>query len=110
MPKQNNHRPPMKKGVLRRLLGMLFRFYPVLLPIAIVCIVFAAIALTGGAALAGWRLVLCALFFTGGLNLAALGVAGEYIGKIYLETKHRPAFLIDRFLHSDADDRPTELP
>jgi len=46
MPKQNNHRPPMKKGVLRRLLGMLFRFYPVLLPIAIVCIVFAAIAST----------------------------------------------------------------
>ncbi len=46
MPKQNNHRPPLKKGVLKRLLGMLFRFYPILLPISVVCIVFAAITST----------------------------------------------------------------
>ena len=46
MPMPNNHRPPLKKGILKRMLGMLFRFYPVLLPIAVVCIVFAAIAST----------------------------------------------------------------
>lgn len=34
----------------------------------------------------------------GGLILLALGVVGEYIGKIYLETKARPRFIIEQFL------------
>ncbi|MDO4749827.1 MAG: glycosyltransferase family 2 protein [Eubacteriales bacterium] len=50
------------------------------------------------------RLLLCAILFVGGVNLTALGVVGEYVGKIYLETKHRPSFLIDQFLHSDDRD------
>ena len=47
MPKMNNRpRPRAKKGTLKRLLGMLFRFYPVLVPLAIVCTVFIAITST----------------------------------------------------------------
>lgn len=43
-------------------------------------------------------LVMLALFFLGGVQLAALGVVGEYIGKIYSETKRRPRFIIEQFL------------
>ncbi len=43
-------------------------------------------------------LVMLALFFLGGIQLAALGVVGEYIGKIYSETKRRPRFIIEQFL------------
>ncbi len=39
-------KPPLNMGVLKRLLGMLFRFYPVLLPVTVVCILFTAIAST----------------------------------------------------------------
>ncbi len=47
MPKMNNHRrPTAKKGTLKRLLGMLFKFYPVLVPLAITCTVFIAITST----------------------------------------------------------------
>jgi len=42
--------------------------------------------------------VMLALFFLGGAQLAALGVVGEYIGKIYSETKRRPRFIIEEFL------------
>ena len=35
----------------------------------------------------------------GGLQLLAIGVIGEYIGKIYLETKHRPKYIIDTKLN-----------
>jgi len=36
----------------------------------------------------------------GGLQLFALGVIGEYIGKIYIETKARPRFIIEQFINS----------
>ena len=35
----------------------------------------------------------------GGLQLLAIGVIGEYIGKTYLETKRRPRYIVKRYLH-----------
>lgn len=42
----------------------------------------------------GWASLMCSVWAIGGLILLSLGVIGEYIGKIYLETKGRPRFLI----------------
>lgn len=42
----------------------------------------------------GWSSSLIAICFIGGIQLISLGVIGEYIGKIYLETKHRPRYII----------------
>ena len=42
----------------------------------------------------GWLIVLCALGLFSGIQLVALGVLGEYIGKMYLETKARPRYII----------------
>jgi len=42
--------------------------------------------------------VFVVLLFIGGLNIGALGVVGEYIGKIYMETKSRPRYIIDKEL------------
>ncbi len=44
------------------------------------------------------RTLLLLIFLFGGLILTGLGVVGEYIGKIYLETKHRPPYLIEELL------------
>ncbi|MDO5334622.1 MAG: glycosyltransferase family 2 protein [Coriobacteriia bacterium] len=52
-----------------------------------------ATALTGHS-VAGWSSVICAICLLGGLQLLCLGVIGEYIGKIYLEVKERPRYLI----------------
>lgn len=43
---------------------------------------------------AGWSSMICIICFLGGIQLLSLGVIGEYIGKIYLETKKRPRFII----------------
>ena len=51
-----------------------------------------------GLTVAGWASVICSVWAIGGLILLALGVIGEYIGKIYLETKERPRFLIREVL------------
>ncbi len=47
-----------------------------------------------GNAVQGWASTLCVICFIGGLQLISLGVLGEYIGKIYLETKKRPSYII----------------
>ncbi|WP_338333200.1 glycosyltransferase family 2 protein [Acetobacter sp. LMG 32666] len=47
-----------------------------------------------GYAFPGWASVEISIFFLGGVQLLCLGVIGEYIGKIYMETKHRPKFFI----------------
>lgn len=54
-----------------------------------------------GATIVGWTTLMVSLWAIGGLILLSLGVVGEYIGKIYLETKARPRFIIERFLNDE---------
>jgi polyisoprenyl-phosphate glycosyltransferase len=55
-----------------------------------------AVRLLGYAYVPGWTSILVATSFIGGMQLLSLGVLGEYLGKIYLETKQRPRFIIDK--------------
>ena len=43
-----------------------------------------------GNTVAGWASMTCIICFLGGIQLLSLGVIGEYVGKTYMETKHRP--------------------
>ena len=52
-----------------------------------------------GYTVAGWTTIIVSIWAIGGLILLSLGVIGEYIGKIYLETKERPRFIIEEFLN-----------
>lgn len=52
-----------------------------------------------GATIVGWTTLMVSVWAIGGLILLSLGVVGEYIGKIYLETKARPRFLVEQFLN-----------
>ena len=54
-----------------------------------------------GATIVGWTTLMVSVWAIGGLILLSLGVVGEYIGKIYLETKARPRFLIEQFLNEE---------
>lgn len=57
-----------------------------------------------GATVSGWASVICSVWAIGGLIMLSLGVIGEYIGKIYLEAKGRPNFIIDTVLEDDKND------
>ena len=46
----------------------------------------------------GWASLMASIWALGGLQLLSIGVVGEYIGKIYLETKHRPRYLVEEYL------------
>ena len=56
----------------------------------------------GGTA-AGWASTVVSIWAIGGLQLLAIGTIGEYIGKIYLEVKERPRFIIESVVLSDND-------
>lgn len=51
-----------------------------------------------GRTVAGWTSTIVSIWAIGGLQLLAIGIVGEYIGKIYLETKERPKYLIEKVL------------
>lgn len=46
----------------------------------------------------GWTSTVLSIWFFGSLQIIAIGIVGEYIGKIYLESKHRPRFFIEKYL------------
>ncbi|MCU9613376.1 glycosyltransferase family 2 protein [Caldibacillus lycopersici] len=49
----------------------------------------------------GWTSLMISIWFIGGLQLVAIGIIGEYIGKIYQEVKHRPKYTIDIDLYTN---------
>ncbi len=57
-----------------------------------------------GATIVGWTTLMVSVWAIGGLILLSLGVVGEYIGKIYLETKARPRFIMEQFLNDEEND------
>lgn len=62
-----------------------------------------------GKTVSGWASMICVLCFMGGIQLLCLGVIGEYIGKIYLETKHRPRYIIsERTYNADKKNAENE--
>ena len=47
-----------------------------------------------GDPVAGWASIICVIIFIGGIQLFCLGIMGQYIAKMYLETKKRPHYII----------------
>lgn len=62
--------------------------------LGLIGIIWAVINAAAGSSVAGWSSIVAIVCFLGGIQLLSLGVIGEYIGKIYLESKHRPRFII----------------
>lgn len=66
--------------------------------ISMIMVIYSLISFFVGATVSGWTSTLCSIWALGGLQLLAIGIIGEYIGKIYLETKRRPRFIVEEFL------------
>jgi glycosyltransferase involved in cell wall biosynthesis len=64
-------------------------------------LVYTVIRKFTGYTVPGWAFLAVSIWALGGVQLLAIGVIGEYIGKIYLETKGRPRFIISDYLKDD---------
>ncbi|EEJ5471987.1 glycosyltransferase, partial [Salmonella enterica subsp. diarizonae] len=63
--------------------------------ISSIAAIYAVIERLQGNTVVGWTSVMIAIFFLGGVQMLSLGIIGEYIGKIYMESKNRPKFFIE---------------
>lgn len=71
----------------------------VVFAVSILMLLYALISKLSGSTTAGWTSMMGSIWLIGGIQLLSLGVIGEYIGKIYSETKRRPRFIIERVLN-----------
>ncbi len=65
--------------------------------------------LISGEAIIGWASTMTSILFLGGIQLMSVGIIGEYIGRIYNETKARPAWIVSRYRNM-GDRRATDIP
>ena len=66
--------------------------------ISIIMLIYSVIRYAAGETTVGWTSTVVSIWAIGGLQLLAIGIIGEYIGKVYLETKHRPKFIVEVYL------------
>lgn len=63
--------------------------------ISIIMLIYILIRHSQNQTISGWSSLIVSIWFLGGIILFALGIIGEYVGKIYLETKRRPKYIIE---------------
>lgn len=71
--------------------------------ISFIGVIWSIVTFVMGKTVTGWSSMVCIMCLLGGIQLISLGVIGEYIGKIYLETKHRPRYIISERTEEDKD-------
>lgn len=68
-------------------------------------VIWAIVSALCGVTVAGWASTTCIVCFVSGVQLTCLGIIGEYIGKIYLETKGRPRYIISERTYDEKNPR-----
>ena len=71
--------------------------------VSLLAAVYALISYFTGHVVPGWTSLILSIWFLGGLQLLAIGLVGQYIGKIYIEVKHRPRYNIEKILSEESD-------
>ena len=76
------------------LLGIIVSF------ISFIILCYAIVVKLLNQAVSGWTFTICSIWLLGGIQMIALGIIGEYIGKTYSEVKHRPRYIIEKIKNS----------
>ncbi len=69
--------------------------------VSIIMLAYSLVRYFTGATETGWSSTFVSIWALGGLQLLAIGIIGEYIGKVYLESKERPKFIIEEYLNDE---------
>lgn len=69
--------------------------------ISIIIIIYAIIRHFNGETIIGWTSLFASIWFIGGVQLVSIGIIGQYVGKNFIESKHRPRYYIEEYLNHD---------
>lgn len=81
---------------------MISRAGVIIFLISVIMLIYFVVRFLIGATVEGWASLAVSIWAIGGLQLLAIGVVGEYIGKIYLETKQRPRYIVETYLDDES--------
>lgn len=73
----------------------------VIVILSIFAAIYALVSYFVGTVVPGWTSLILSIWFLGGVQLICIGLIGQYIGKIYIEVKHRPRYNIEKVLTND---------
>lgn len=85
-------------------LKMIFFMGVVMSILSLIGVIWAFWAHMTGLAVTGWPSLICIVCMFSGIQLICLGVVGEYIGKIYMEVKHRPRYIISQRTKGEGEE------
>ncbi len=68
--------------------------------ISVGMLIYSCIRHFTGDTVSGWTSLMTSIWALGGLQVVSIGVVGKYIGKVYLEVKERPRYIVDKYLES----------
>ena len=80
-------------------LRLIFSTGLIILIVSIGIMIYSLVVKLIGNTVPGWTFLTISIWFIGGLQMLSIGIIGEYVGKIYNETKSRPRFIIDTVLN-----------
>lgn len=82
---------------------MVFLTGVVVFSISLFILMYSLIQWGLGNTITGWTTTVASIWAIGGIQILCIGIVGEYIGKIYMETKSRPKFIIDTYINNDSE-------
>ena len=65
---------------------------------ALVMLIYTIVSVATGHAVAGWGSLMVSIWLVGGFLILSVGITGEYVGKAYMESKHRPRYIVEEEL------------
>ena len=75
----------------------------VIVCLSVLAAIYAFVSYVTGNVEPGWTSLILSIWFLGGLQLLAIGLVGQYIGKIYVEVKHRPRYNVEKVLLNELE-------
>lgn len=88
-----------------RPIKMITRLGTIVFLVSILMLIYSVIRHVIGETTIGWTSLVVSIWAIGGLQLLAIGIIGEYIGKVYLETKSRPKYIIQEYLYDEENKK-----
>ncbi len=83
---------------------IIINFGLIVAAISFIGIIWAIVEALSGSTSTGWASTVCIICFIGGIQLVSIGIIGQYIGKIYMEVKHRPRYIISDKTYDELND------
>ena len=82
-------------------ISFIFTLGLIIIICSLIAAIYSLIAFFIGNTVPGWTSLMLSIWFLGGVQLVSIGVIGQYIGKIYIESKERPRYNIEVFLSDE---------